>query len=140
MVITGLTRNQLYSNVPWVRIPPAPPFFILQSNMKYKQVKKRYKPALYRAFFLPLLVTQKNIKLLKFAPLLPFFYFAPFFKINKKDFSLEFLSNSHYFPIVYHTTKHIIAPAIFLCLSRCFIFHHSSCSYFLYPFIDSPFQ
>lgn len=55
MVITGLTRNQLYSNVPWVRIPPAPPFFILQSNMKYKQVKPRYKPALYRAFFLPLI-------------------------------------------------------------------------------------
>ena len=131
MVITGLTRNQLYSNVPWVRIPPAPPFFILQSNMKYKQVKKRYKPALYRAFFLPLLVTQKTLKLSKF---------TPFFKINKKDFSLEFLSNSHYFPIVYHTAKHIIAPAIFLCLSRCFIFHHSSCSYFLYPFIDSPFQ
>ena len=26
VVITGLTRNQLYGNVPWVRIPPAPPF------------------------------------------------------------------------------------------------------------------
>lgn len=25
VVITRLTRNQLYSNVPWVRIPPAPP-------------------------------------------------------------------------------------------------------------------
>lgn len=25
MVITGLTRNQLYLTVPWVRIPPSPP-------------------------------------------------------------------------------------------------------------------
>ena len=25
MVITGLTRNQLYLTVPWVRIPPLPP-------------------------------------------------------------------------------------------------------------------
>ena len=25
MVITGLTRNQLYRKVPWVRIPPLPP-------------------------------------------------------------------------------------------------------------------
>ena len=25
VVITGLTRNQLYGNVPWVRIPPSPP-------------------------------------------------------------------------------------------------------------------
>ena len=25
VVITGLTRNQLYLWVPWVRIPPAPP-------------------------------------------------------------------------------------------------------------------
>lgn len=25
VVITGLTRNQLYLRVPWVRIPPAPP-------------------------------------------------------------------------------------------------------------------
>lgn len=25
MVITGLTRNQLYLLVPWVRIPPSPP-------------------------------------------------------------------------------------------------------------------
>lgn len=24
VVITRLTRNQLYSNVPWVRIPPSP--------------------------------------------------------------------------------------------------------------------
>ena len=28
MVITGLTRNQLTGNRPWVRIPPAPPSFI----------------------------------------------------------------------------------------------------------------
>ena len=27
MVITGLTRNQLTGNRPWVRIPPAPPYF-----------------------------------------------------------------------------------------------------------------
>ena len=26
MVITGLTRNQLTGNRPWVRIPPAPPY------------------------------------------------------------------------------------------------------------------
>ena len=25
VVITGLTRNQLYLTVPWVRIPPSPP-------------------------------------------------------------------------------------------------------------------
>ncbi|MGN0655168.1 MAG: hypothetical protein ACI4KR_00095, partial [Ruminiclostridium sp.] len=25
VVITGLTRNQLYLTVPWVRIPPLPP-------------------------------------------------------------------------------------------------------------------
>ena len=25
VVITGLTRNQLYRKVPWVRIPPLPP-------------------------------------------------------------------------------------------------------------------
>lgn len=35
--------------------PTRSAIFILQSNMKYKQVKKRYKPALYRAFFLPLI-------------------------------------------------------------------------------------
>ena len=45
MVITGLTRNQLYLTVPWVRIPPAPPdkkavgfyaccFFIIQNGGK----------------------------------------------------------------------------------------------------------
>ena len=28
MVITGLTRNQLYLTVPWVRIPPLPPIKI----------------------------------------------------------------------------------------------------------------
>ena len=27
VVITGLTRNQLTGNRPWVRIPPAPPYF-----------------------------------------------------------------------------------------------------------------
>ncbi len=35
MVITGLTRNQLYLTVPWVRIPPAPPNIdTLSSNGK----------------------------------------------------------------------------------------------------------
>ena len=28
VVITGLTRNQLYLTVPWVRIPPLPPIKI----------------------------------------------------------------------------------------------------------------
>ena len=34
MVITGLTRNQLTGNRPWVRIPPTPPFYEVFAKCK----------------------------------------------------------------------------------------------------------
>ena len=56
MVITGLTRNQLYGNVPRVRIPPLPPVsknpLALQGNFfAYRKGIRLHRYAVWRTLF-----------------------------------------------------------------------------------------